>query len=456
MRKLLIVLLLLGMSTSVLADTILEEDFEAAVPPTGWSVDGTETAPYTWHQLYAYYRVYSAGIYGSAAASDEMLYTTQIDLTGYDSAEVTFYNMGYTAGYAYGTNVTLEVSTDVAKATWTPVWTFPGEAGWGVFFEGANVDLSDYTGQSIWLGWRHTYDGTSGPSGHYHLVDDVKVQAFDEFCNIRWLGGYADIPHKHHRAGGGAYNGKLYVWGGWDIDANDVRTDTVVYDPAADSWTATAALPVKKANFGTGFIGDYGYAIAGYDGSTGVGSAHKYDIAGDSWTAITDYPLAESGIACAAGDDGMLYCFGGSSDTLSGYKYDPTGDAWTAIADMPSPKAFPTAAYMDGVVYAGSAWGTTSMLAYDIAGDNRVFGIFQHTLERTFGSLLESGIHRFNSHRFLAVGNKIGNRAVSGRNTKCHTIQFALQVRENLADSTSSTGRGRNNTAGSIACTAQV
>ena len=117
---------------------------------------------------------------------DELLYTMALDLVPYNLAELSFWNSGFDSlAGIIGTVITLEFSTDIVKEEWTVIWTFP-EPAWtpgGQWYE-HTIDLSELTGQTIWLGWRYTFDGVSEPLGINYYLDDVYLDAVCDGCLI--------------------------------------------------------------------------------------------------------------------------------------------------------------------------------------------------------------------------------------------------------------------------------
>jgi len=210
-----------------------------------------------------------------------------------------------------------------------------------------------------------------------------------EYCQVGWSNDAAPLPQARYRAGGGVYEGKVYVWGGSQSNWKPGKVadytyfkDLWIYDPDADEWTAGADMPFAKSNFGFAIVDGFAYAVAGYysdeeNNPHYVANAYRYDIAGKSWSAIADYPEIFSGLMCADGGDGKLYCFGGwdgVNDKKIGYVYDPGADDWTSIADMPAWKDFGYAVLHEGTIYAAGGWwpsgGDPRLFAYHPAGDD--------------------------------------------------------------------------------------
>jgi N-acetylneuraminic acid mutarotase len=139
-------------------------------------------------------------------------------------------------------------------------------------------------------------------------------------------------------------DGMVYVVGGAKaINAvsheYEVAVDEgFVYDPAAGTWSAIADMQYG-ARAGAAVAGDDGlvYVFGGYNDSWGsMAYTQIYDPAADSWSLGTSMPFAEAFVTGATGYDGRMYVFGGS--TLNGRVqiYNPVTDSWSAGAPMPS------------------------------------------------------------------------------------------------------------------------
>jgi len=124
-------------------------------------------------------------------AQDEFLYTGEIELTDVDAASVTFWSNSYSADQVgHGTVVTLEVKvgSDEDGGEWDVLWTYP-EPEWiiGFHWYEKTIDLSNYVGEKIFLGWRYTFDGVSSDQGKMYSVDDILVTGNCTGCAISGL-----------------------------------------------------------------------------------------------------------------------------------------------------------------------------------------------------------------------------------------------------------------------------
>lgn len=163
----------------------------------------------------------------------------------------------------------------------------------------------------------------------------------------------------------------LHVAGGLGPDGNTDTGTHLVWDvTTAGPWTAAAPLPNPRNHGGGATTGGLFYAVAGRHGwneSSGDDlEVHAYDPASDSWTARAPIPMARSEIAgsTSAMSDGRLLVVGGSlagvipsSDVLV---YDPARDAWTILPPLPGPRKGAVAARIGAriVVTTGSPTST--------------------------------------------------------------------------------------------------
>src|SRR2546423_6842135 len=76
------------------------------------------------------------------------------------------------------------------------------------------------------------------------------------------------MPNPVHHAAVTALNGKMYLFGGFDLPAagppgwNPVN-DAWEYDPPTDGWRAIAAMPTPRGGGVAAVVGGKGYVIGG-------------------------------------------------------------------------------------------------------------------------------------------------------------------------------------------------
>ena len=102
------------------------------------------------------------------------------------------------------------------------------------------------------------------------------------------------MQSKRCRLGVTAFNGKLYVCGGYD---GCKFLDTVeVYDPVANEWSF--ATPMNSRRSRVALVANQGhlYAIGGYDGLTNLNSVEIYDHHLDKWSLVSPMMAHEGGV----------------------------------------------------------------------------------------------------------------------------------------------------------------
>jgi hypothetical protein len=156
-----------------------------------------------------------------------------------------------------------------------------------------------------------------------------------------------------------APDGLVYAIGG---GGKSPLATVEAYDPVADAWTARAPMPTARGGLAV-VMGPDGliYAIAGLTASAGVCPiVETYDPATDAWNTAPPIPIPVHTPAAAVGPNGLIYVIGGSngSDMKSlrdVYSYDPTNAAggWSTRAPLPTARSgLAAAAGPDGLVYA--------------------------------------------------------------------------------------------------------
>lgn len=153
--------------------------------------------------------------------------------------------------------------------------------------------------------------------------------------------------------------GQIYLLGGAEGPLWSGTIATVeVYDPATDTWTPKADLSRDRAVIAAVALEGKIYAIGGHRGTsnTAVGQtiAEVYDPASDTWTRIADLPV-DRGNAAVAAVDGKIYVIGGSNILGNSQSevnmYDPVADTWTPKARIPLSIHGHRAGVIGGLIY---------------------------------------------------------------------------------------------------------
>src|SRR5438874_6930536 len=134
----------------------------------------------------------------------------------------------------------------------------------------------------------------------------------------------------------GAWNGKIYVAGGY-LGGTSVTNALRIYDIASNTWTSGANMPTSpgvEAAAGAVVNGKF-YVMGGGDFNNGLNTNFIYDIATNTWTTgatLPDFRTNTYGTAY----NGLIYVYGGvilpafmTTDTL--LRYDPVANSWTNL-----------------------------------------------------------------------------------------------------------------------------
>jgi N-acetylneuraminic acid mutarotase len=132
----------------------------------------------------------------------------------------------------------------------------------------------------------------------------------------------AAMPTAREHLAVGVAGGRIVAVGGRNGGNEDLTliSATEIYDPAGDSWTTGAALPVPRAGFGTASTGDTVIVVggerftddAGNPDANAYAAVNAYDVENDTWTELPDLPQARHGMAAAVLDN-LFYAIGGST-----------------------------------------------------------------------------------------------------------------------------------------------
>jgi N-acetylneuraminic acid mutarotase len=182
----------------------------------------------------------------------------------------------------------------------------------------------------------------------------ASVEVFDPESNM-WSDA-APLPTPLHHMGVAAYDGRVYVTGGYD-DATWVSdvSDSWVYDPAGDSWEPIAPMPGPRVAHEMVTIGDRLYVVGG-DAPDDPNAVWAYDPASDTWDSeIAPIPSAREHLAAVVLDN-KLVVLGGRwpvfGQNLAAVEvYDPETDTWDSWPDMPTARSGFAAGVVGGRIH---------------------------------------------------------------------------------------------------------
>lgn len=212
---------------------------------------------------------------------------------------------------------------------------------------------------------------------------DALPQAPMMFCGWERV---ADAPINRYEPSTLVAGGKVYLLGGF-INPGLLTTDAVsVYDPATNTWTETAPMPMALTHHHGLVVEDreiwvFGGAVGANPGRI-VDNVWIYDIASDEWREGPSLPepVGGGGVALNGRD---IHYFGGmitdratSSEDHWVYNLD-SADGWQNRAPMTRARLHFSTALIDGKIYAfggqfGHDRGSVDLPyveVYDIASD---------------------------------------------------------------------------------------
>jgi hypothetical protein len=200
------------------------------------------------------------------------------------------------------------------------------------------------------------------------ITDTVR---YDPLANT-WT-SLAPTPHEVGLASAvySPINNKLYVFGGEKIASAELFNTTLIYNIASNTWTNGAPMPDVRAFTAEGYYNGKIYVIGGYStGSISPAFAQvwEYDVMADTWTTKTDMPDALGGAASAV-VNGHLFVIGGrdaDNNVLSQtYNYNITLDSWSVGANIPYGVNVPGEAVVGGKIWV--IGGGTPFLGLDVS-----------------------------------------------------------------------------------------
>jgi N-acetylneuraminic acid mutarotase len=232
---------------------------------------------------------------------------------------------------------------------------------------GAALGLADTLGrwrQAAPARYKRTEVGVATVRGKIYVIGGFRrlgvTRIMEEYdpATDQWR-TRAPLPVPLHHIGVGVVQERIYVIGGFRrrfLNFWHPVNTVYAYDPETDRWSERTPMPTARGALAVGVVGDYLYAIGGYDGERNTPANEVYDPIRDRWDVKRPMPTPRDHLAVAA-VEGMLYAIGGrlqlayARNLAVNEAYDPTTDRWTRKADMPTPRSGITAAVLGERIY---------------------------------------------------------------------------------------------------------
>ncbi len=135
--------------------------------------------------------------------------------------------------------------------------------------------------------------------------------------------------------------GRIYVPGG-EVESGGVSASLEIYNPGDDSWSQGSALPVGLSAYSLAAFEGKLYLFGGWDGSSFVGRVFSFDPDLNVWEEKSSLPTARgfSGAAVIGGKIFVIGGFDGKSAFSENWMYSPERDhpadsPWNEAAPLP-------------------------------------------------------------------------------------------------------------------------
>ena len=151
-------------------------------------------------------------------------------------------------------------------------------------------------------------------------------------------------------------DGKIYLIGGYVPDNSDfgasISALNEVYDPATDSWTTKAPMPVATSDYPSAVVDNKIYVIGGLSSSPQSDLNQIYDPETDKWSRGALMPsgirYGAAGATTGVNAPKRIYFFDKSGTQV----YDSLNDSWTFGATMPTSRLSLAVAVVNDMLYA--------------------------------------------------------------------------------------------------------
>jgi N-acetylneuraminic acid mutarotase len=135
--------------------------------------------------------------------------------------------------------------------------------------------------------------------------------------------------------------------------------------PLPAGWTRLADMPAGVAKFGVAALGNRIHVVGGYDTRRTV---MVYDIAANSWSAGPALPRGTDNVAALATDT-HLYALGGEAGTAMQI-FDPTTQAWASGPALPVLRFASAAAVLGQRLHIVGGWNANNAASASLASQS--------------------------------------------------------------------------------------
>jgi hypothetical protein len=148
----------------------------------------------------------------------------------------------------------------------------------------------------------------------------------------------APIPVQHAQGRAAAVGTNIYVPGGFNNVQLGGPLDTMqIYNTGTDTWSNGMTLPAARSGVATAAFNGLVYVIGGYTTPfpTVTNTVFVYNPGTNSYTTGAPMPAGQGNVAGVL-FNGEIYVVGGGNAPGAQYAYNPTTNMWRTIAPLPT------------------------------------------------------------------------------------------------------------------------
>ena len=162
------------------------------------------------------------------------------------------------------------------------------------------------------------------------------------------------------------YNGEIYTFGGQGSCCGGCPTNMAnKYNPATNTWTSIASLPLSRYGQVAETVGNKIYIIGGYasGGNAYSNVVYEYNPATNTYTTKAPMPVGRYDMGSVV-YNGKIYVFGGNSNSSTQERtvdvYDPASNTWSSAQILPEGRGQMGVAVANNKVYIiGGSYGSS-------------------------------------------------------------------------------------------------
>jgi N-acetylneuraminic acid mutarotase len=184
-------------------------------------------------------------------------------------------------------------------------------------------------------------------------LSDTRV--LNDIFSERWR-KFADMQKQRGDPGVVAYDGKIYVMGGYFPSSFGYNQTQEVYDPQTNAWKFLHNLPIGESDMMVATFSNTIYAIGGWNINLGgpMTYTHAYNPVLNNWITRTSMitPVSGAGVVVMTNTINIIGGDDGVKSLGAVQKYNPISNTWSLGTPMSVPRSELGAVILNGKIYA--------------------------------------------------------------------------------------------------------